>query len=150
SYQQQQNQDYQTYWLTYRLTGYDSKGQPTFSSALPSTYQYQFTTQQTQALQGEGYTAAQISALAAAKTQQAIQFDSRFGSGTYNPNFSYTASAAQTQQLQAGAVWQQPQLQYPIPVSALTSSGSSAGSEATNISGRNVTLTSSGNIGVGT
>jgi Ca2+-binding RTX toxin-like protein len=66
---------------------------------------------------------------------------------TFNPSFSYTATATQTTNLTQNSTWTEDELRYAINATALEPGGTSIAETTPNISGNNVTLHSTGSIG---
>ncbi len=68
---------------------------------------------------------------------------------TFNPNYQYTATAAQVTALTQNSGWTEAELTYAVSATGLSSAatGTPVGTTTPNVSGRNVTLNASGGVG---
>ena len=141
-YEDKKGHEYRTYWR-YRNQQAD-----------PDTYdpnfEVPFTDDEFNYLKNDlGWSDAQLADVKQQRTEDYHDWHGYYGGGTYDPNWTYTATVEERQDLKAGALWTEDQLKYSMGAGVVKeTSDSEVRIEAPNIRGRNVTIQTSGGVGV--
>lgn len=141
-YEDKKGHEYRTYWR-YRNRQAD-----------PDTYdpnfEVPFTDDELNYFKNDlGWSDAQLADVKEQRTKDYHDWNGDYGGGAYDPNWTYTATAEERQDLKEGAVWTEDQLKYSVGAGVVKeTSDTEVRIEAPNVRGRNVTIQTAGGVGV--
>ncbi|WBY02171.1 leukotoxin LktA family filamentous adhesin [Ramlibacter tataouinensis] len=155
SYKKSKEQGYHAYWQLRNVRpqldgdGVIIPGQFAADSFDPSTYAYVASAQERANLGAIGWDNVQIAAYEADRTNEIKAAHAAWGSGTYDPSFSYSVSTAESTALAKGGSWTESQLRYSMSLGSIRTTGdTTAQVEEANVIGRHVTLNAlNGSVG---
>jgi filamentous hemagglutinin family protein len=155
SYKKAKETEYQSYWQVRNVrpkldaNGVIIPGQYEADSFDPASYHYVASAQERAGLAAAGWDEARITQYETDRTNQIKTAHSTWGSGAYNPGFSYAVSETESRDLAKGGTWTESQLRYSMSLGAIRTTGdTTAQIEKANVVGRHVTLNAvNGSVG---